>query len=204
MLSSQPPYHEKTLLQQIAAGEEKAFKTLFERTYPAVYRAALLVTASPYFAEEVVQDVFLMLWVKRRDLPGIADFRSYVFIVARNQAYKTLKKQLRWQQLQEESPQTAEEQAHLLDIEERLETAEILRVYENAVNALPPRQQQVFKLSKQQRLSREQVARHMQISPETVKKYLALAVLNIRAYCQKNAPELLQSISALLVINRMS
>ena len=55
---------------QIAKGDERAFKIVFESAHPIIYQAALLVTASPHLAEEVVQDVFLKLWIKRSDLPS--------------------------------------------------------------------------------------------------------------------------------------
>jgi RNA polymerase sigma-70 factor (ECF subfamily) len=184
---------------QISQGDEEAFKTVFESTYPTVYKAALLVTASIHLAEEVVQDVFLKLWIKRHDLPAISNFRSYLFIMARNQAYKTLKKQLRWQDIEKDTRD--EEDIHLADLEAELEAGRIMKIFEQAVDQLPAQQQTVFRLSKQQHLSREQVAHSMGLSPETVKKYLAIATLNIRAYCLKHAPDLLQGIVILSIIH---
>jgi len=191
--------NEDVLLRQIARGDERAFKIIFESSYPTVYKAALLVTASTHLAEEVVQDVFLKIWIRRLDLPAISDFRSYLFIMARNQAYKVLKKQLRWQDLQK---QTADElDMHLTDLEAEREADKITKILEQAIDQLPAQQQTAFRLSKQQHLTREQVARSMNISPETVKKYLAMAMLIIRAYCLKNAPDLLQSIVILMIIS---
>lgn len=182
-------------LLSVAQGNETAFARLFTAAYPAVYRAALLVTASPFLAEEVVQDVFLKIWVKRQDLPQVADFKAYLFIVARNQAYHTLKKQARWQQLQHQG--VSEEEFADTDLADRMDAEKLLHVYEAAVAQLPPQQQQAYRLSRQQHLRREQVAAAMQLSPETVKKYLAAARLNIRAYCLLHAPELLPGVMVL-------
>ncbi|MHA4811096.1 RNA polymerase sigma factor [Flavitalea flava] len=192
-------YYDPALLVQIANGDERAFKLVFESTYPTVYKAALLVTASTHLAEEVVQDVFIKVWIKRNDLPAISDFKSYLFIMARNQAYKALRRQLRWQDLNKKVSDDVEIQLDSLG--EGWEADNILEVYEKAVNQLPAQQQKVFRLSKQQHLTREQVALAMNISPETVKKYLAMAILNIRAYCVIHAPELLPSFLILSVIH---
>lgn len=186
---------------QIAKGDERAFKIIFESAHPIVYKAALLVTASTHLAEEVVQDVFLKLWIRRAGLTAVSNFKSYLFIMARNQAYRALKKQLRWQDLNKETANDAD--IHLMDLEEELEADKIRKIYELAVNQLPAQQQKVFRLSKQQLLTREQVAHSMNISPETVKKYLAMAMLNIRAYCLTHAPELLQSIVILSIIDSL-
>lgn len=92
----------------------------------------------------------------------------------------------------------------LLDEREtQAEKEKIWQVYGSAVEALPEQQRKVFKLSKQSRLSRNQIAEKMGLSPETVKKYLALATLNIRAYCQKNAPELLPALVILLIMQQL-
>lgn len=198
-MTNKEVYNEQKLLLQVADGDEQAFRTVFEHLYPSVYKAALLVTASRDLAEEVVQDVFLKIWLKRKELPAVSNLKGYIFIIARNQAYKAFIKQQKWHDLTRRG--LSEEDIHLLDIDEQLEKEKMLAIYEAAVNRLPDRQQQVYRLSKQQGYSREQIAMAMNISPETVKKYLALAIMSIRAYCLSHAPELLPAIFILCHIH---
>lgn len=189
--------NDKLLLEQIAAGDEVAFSSFFRREYKPVYQAALMVTASDVLAEEVVQDVFLKIWQKRKKLASVSNLRAYLFIIARNQAYRALKKQVRWQAVNANSS-PEEQQIHLFDLEEKLQAEALMKLYNDAIGQLPPQQQKVYKLSKQQNMRRQQVAAAMNLQPDTVKKYLASALLNIRAYCLANAPEMLTGILFLL------
>jgi RNA polymerase sigma-70 factor (ECF subfamily) len=57
------------------------------------------------------------------------------------------------------------------------------RILNEAVDRLPPQQKQVYILSKQEDLKRDDVAVRMNLSPDTVKAHLAQAMRTVRAYC---------------------
>lgn len=61
---------EKVLLQQIAGGDEKAFAILVEPKWNNIYSQALTYIKSTHCAQDVVQEVFLKIWQKRKDLPN--------------------------------------------------------------------------------------------------------------------------------------
>ncbi|MDE1192678.1 MAG: sigma-70 family RNA polymerase sigma factor [Arachidicoccus sp.] len=189
-------------MSRISLGDEQAFTAIFHQYYPSVYRATLFITASGYLAEETVQDVFLKLWLSKEKLTAIENFESYLFIVARNQAYKALQKKVRMEMLQNTT--NAEDSFDPMDNHDlEMQKDRIRGVYEAAVDSLPEQQKRVYQLSKQSDLSRKHIAALMQLSPESVKKYLALANLHIRAYCQKNAPELLPALVILLIMQQL-
>ncbi|OJV15024.1 MAG: RNA polymerase sigma-70 factor [Dyadobacter sp. 50-39] len=173
-------HNETELLTDIAAGSEKAFATLFHWYRDKVYSAALRLTHSGFLAEEVVQDVFLKLWVKRQTLVEIACFEDYLFIMTRNHVFSTLKRMARQQQLvddlQLELP-VAENTTY-----NRILDLEIEEIVHQAVELLPAQQKQVYLMSKEQELKREEIARTLRISSETVKTHLARALRHIRAY----------------------
>ena len=87
--------NETTLLRDVAEGDGKAFRLLFERYWRSVYGVALAFTKSPGLAEEMVQDIFLRIWLKREKLSDVEKFDDYLFIVARNHIFNKLKK--KWQ-----------------------------------------------------------------------------------------------------------
>lgn len=202
-MSIDQPYNEHELLSRIAEGDEQAFSVLFRHEYPAVYNAALLVTANASLAEEVVQDVFLKIWLKRRDLINVHHFRGYLFIIARNQAYRALKKQIRWQSIHT-NHEAGDETLHLADLKDNLLPAQIWEIFEEAVSQLPQQQQRAFRMARVKGMKRDDVAAAMNLSSESVKKYLAAASLKVRAYCQAHYPELFTEIAGLLVIMSFS
>jgi RNA polymerase sigma-70 factor (ECF subfamily) len=60
-------------------------------------------------------------------------------------------------------------------------------MFETAISRLPPRQRLVYRMSRQQGFTREQIAGRLHISPNTVKNHLQQAILFIRAYFKAGA-----------------
>ena len=64
----------------------------------------------------------------------------------------------------------------------RILDLEIAEIVHQAVELLPAQQKQVYLMSKEQELKREEIAKTLRISSETVKTHLARALRHIRAY----------------------
>jgi RNA polymerase sigma-70 factor (ECF subfamily) len=173
-------HNQTELLNQISAGSEQAFATLFHCYRDKVYAVALRLTKSTFMAEEVVQDVFLKLWVRRQALVDIAGFEDYLFIMTRNHVFSTLKKIARQQQLVDELKfklPAGEDTTY-----ERIAGQELEEILHQAVELLPAQQKQIYLMSKEQELKRDEIAKALRISSETVKTHLARALRHIRAY----------------------
>jgi len=91
------------LLRRIIAGDEEAFKLLYRRTHPAIYRYALRMSGNVALAEDVVQEVFMTLIrdAKRFD-PARGTLGGFLFGVARNHLRK------RWEQEKRSVPLPAD------------------------------------------------------------------------------------------------
>jgi RNA polymerase sigma-70 factor (ECF subfamily) len=173
--------NEKDLLQRIAAGDQAAFTALFDAYKDRIYTIALRLTDSPLIAEEIVQDVFLRIWVKRETLAAVDHFRAYLFTATRNQVFNILKRLARHHQITAEL--RTERTAETSDTDFLLLDKEYQAILREAVDQLPPQQVQVYRLMKEQGLKRDQVAEQLSISPQTVKVHLAQAMRSIRAFC---------------------
>lgn len=143
---------------------------------------------SQELAEEIVQDIFTQVWLARETLPGIRNFRSFLFILSRNYAIDAIRKlttekkhYLRYQQQLEEEADTPEGGP------DEWKTGLIDR----AVAALPPQQQKAWLLSRKEGLKYAEIAGQMQLSRETVKKYLQLANASIIDYIEQRMDLLL-------------
>jgi RNA polymerase sigma-70 factor (family 1) len=180
----QADHNQQLLLERIVNGDTIAFAALFDIYHPDIYLASLLATRSPELSEEIVQDVFLEMWMQKEKLLNIRDFRSYFFIVVRNRAYRALRKQVRMVELGEQYPEDIAGDTDQSDHEQ------LLSLVDKAIELLPPQQKQVFILSKKEGKKREEIASIMNISPETVKSYLSKAILFIRSWCAQNQRKL--------------
>lgn len=174
-------YNEQELIQLITRNDEIAFAHLFDHYRNKIYTVALKLTHSTTVAEEIVEDVFLKIWLKRTALNEIENFSAYIYTITRNETYKILKQIAK----NYKTILLAENDPYLVDnhTEEYLIGREFTSLLQKAINRLPNQQKQVYQLMKEEDLKRGEVAEILQIKPETVKFHLARAMKNIRTYC---------------------
>lgn len=173
-------YPEKDLLQQIANGDEIAFRKLFNEHWQNVYGVAYMLTKSAPLAEDMVQEIFLKVWMKREQLPQVANFRNFLFIVARNHVFTELRKKSKELPFTEQLVDYFTESRK--DPEWQLVHKQATELMQQAIGKLPHLQKQVYELSRNQGLTREQIAAQLGISPNTVRNHMARALELIRQY----------------------
>jgi len=176
----------KALLLQVGKGNQAAFKAVFDFYKERFYSACFKMTKSGDVAEEIVQEVFISLWVKRHQVAAAANPEAYLLTILHNSIYahfrklaleKTLKKKI----LQRSSP------IEISPVEDMLLAKENYQMLEAVISQLPPQQRIVYKLCRQQGLTREQIATQLHISPHTVKNHLQEAIKFIRSYYKLDA-----------------
>lgn len=178
-MSDHQPYEEKELLVRIADGDEEAFTLVYNRYKDAIYYTAQKMTSSTVLAEEVIQDVFLKFWIRREKAPGIENIKAYLHTMAENLIFDAVRKQ----QKEQHFKTTQNEEAFSATPAILLEQKDYALILQNAVNRLPPKQRETYRLIKEQGLKRDQVAGLLKVSPETVKWNLDQAMRSIRAHC---------------------
>ncbi|HEY4151284.1 MAG TPA: RNA polymerase sigma-70 factor [Chitinophagaceae bacterium] len=174
-------HNEKELLHAVAQGDEAAFTAVFDAYKDKIYTIALRLTGNTSIAEEIVQDVFLKIWLKRDTLTSVDHFRAYLFTTTRHHVFNALKRLFRRRQFAGELARDWSEETN--DTDSLLLDKEYQAILQEAIGQLPPQQRQVYQMMKEQGLKREQVAELLHISPETVKQHLAQAMRTIRAFC---------------------
>ena len=177
----QPSYNENDLLSLVAQGDKTAFAHLFNNYRNKIYSIAFELTESTGVAEEIVQDVFLKIWLKRDFLKEVTHFQAYLFTITRNYVFTALKRIARKETIELNAMQGAP--LFYYDTENQVLHKEYTRILQMAIDRLPLQQKQVYNLIKNEGYKREEAAAALQLSPETVKTHLAQAMRTIRAYC---------------------
>ncbi len=129
---------DEELLGRAASGDESSFTRLYRRRQGAIYRFVLQLTGSRVLAEEVTQEVFLILIQKVSDFDASRGaLKSYLYGVARNLVLRHLREERQWDDIdwQEQSPSSALQMRP--DPLAVLEGSEIVRTVRRAVLALP-------------------------------------------------------------------
>lgn len=170
-------------MQRIAQGDEAAFRIIFDYYKGRFYAAAIKMTRSADMAEEIVQEVFVTLWLRRSVLASVETPASYLFTIVYNNIYAHFKKLA----LEKRMKQGVSERINESECptEDRLIDKENQQLLQSLIQQLPPQQQSVYKLSKLEGLSRNEIAERLHISPNTVKNHLQEAVKFIRIHFNK-------------------
>lgn len=180
-----PLYNIKELFNNLANGNEGAFATIFELYKKKVFSVALKMLKSETEAEEIVQDVFLSIWMAKARLDAINDPEAYLFTITYNTIYTHLKKASRNRDLLK---MIIHRLAQIQNTTEDTVIAnETGKQINKAIQQLSPQQQTVYQLSKQEGLSYEEIAERMNISRNTVRNHLAEAMKTIRGFLKKTA-----------------
>lgn len=173
------PYNESNLLSRIAEGDQQAFSLLFMRHRGKIYSTTFKLTNSHQLAEEILQDVFLKIWLKRSELLAVVNFEAYLHTIARRAAYRGIKLLARQKEF---LVPDADEPAFHFTGEQILELKQYNDVLRQAIDRLPPKQKETHLLIKEFGLTRDEVAVRLGVSAETVKYNMSEATKKIRAY----------------------
>jgi RNA polymerase sigma-70 factor (ECF subfamily) len=178
------------LLRLILAGDEQGFTALYRRHQGCVYRFALLMSGSAALAEEVTQEVFLVLIREaRRFDPERGPLIAYLYGVARIQVLRFLERERPYVSLQEESETADVALLGQLTAQDDpfgdCTRNELIQLVRRAVLALPPRYREVVVLCDFQEMSYAEAAVALDCAVGTVNSRLhrghALLLKKLRA-----------------------
>jgi len=172
--------NERDLLTATAAGDQSAFCKLYEYYYPLLATHIHRITRSHETTEEILQDIFLKIWLNRSELDNIVHFKSYLGAMSRNAAINALRNLHRrearhrvWESQQTVAADTASD----IETHERQH-----RSLEEAIERLPPQQRNVYLMASRRELKYAEIADEMNLTRNTVKRYLQLARMAIAKY----------------------
>ena len=167
------------LFEKIKNDDRKALERLFQRYYQRLCRLAYFLLGDQLLSEEVVADVFVNLWEKRKQLHISTNLGGYLYIATKNMARAQLRKK---QVYYDELTVLDNDVNHALvdDPESQMIHKELQAQYQKACEALPPKCRMIFEMSRVDGLTCRQISEALDLSLKTVENHILNALSQIR------------------------
>jgi RNA polymerase sigma-70 factor (ECF subfamily) len=169
------------LFQLISEGDEMAFRQLFHIYAPRFRAMALRITHTVSVTEDIVQEVFLRLWISRDKLKEIEHPRSWLLRIVLYQCFTYLRKQA----MHNRAMAALEPVETVFSPEDDLTYAFMKEQVGIAVQQLPPQAKRIYLLSREQGLKIPEIAERLSLSPNTVKNSLVRSLHSIRKHLEQ-------------------
>jgi len=168
---------DEDLLHLLRQGDRDAFNTIYERYWQTMYQSASRMLNLPEQAEDLVQDLFINLWVKRADY-DIENLPAYLRKAVKSRVLNYIVRDQGKGSFFEpfESILGASFQA-----EELIREKELLELVAAYIRSLPAKRRAIFLLHYNQQLNTAEIARALGISQKTVQNQLNTAIQGLRS-----------------------
>lgn len=167
------------LIKRTRASDQEAFRLLFEKYQPVLFRQILFMTGEEDSAHDIVQETFVRIWTNRARLqPGLS-LLAYAVRIGGNLARDLARQRRRHERLKDQVPSPARVDDH--DPEEALHRSALAERLTAVVNdQLPERCRTVFLLNRFENLTNQEIAELLGISVRTVEHQLNKALRIVR------------------------
>jgi RNA polymerase sigma-70 factor (ECF subfamily) len=165
------------LWDSVRKDDKLAFNILFDRYWISLYKTAHYYLEDQEACAEAVNDVFVSIWNRRKELE-IISFFNFMQTSVRFQIYKR-RKAVKLEIVFKDNL-TTDNFSHTNDGEMRIRQKEIDNELSLYLDKLPKRCQEIFELSRFEHLSNQEIAGRLNISKRSVENQLALALKHLR------------------------
>jgi RNA polymerase sigma-70 factor (family 1) len=180
-VSYQAIENEQQLVKSLSKGNLLAFNTLYKEYSNRLYRFALGYLKSEAEAEELVQEVFTIIWDKRTDLKEELSFKSFLFTIA----FNIIRKHFRTKSYLSEYFKTGTGDDLDNQTSQKVTYDSLYQYINELVNQLPERRKKIFIKSRFEGLSIKEISEELKISHKTVENQLTDALKFLRTNLNK-------------------
>jgi RNA polymerase sigma-70 factor (ECF subfamily) len=168
------------LLEQVKDSDMEAFRRLFERYQPVLFRHMLYQTRETDLAHDIVQQTFISVWEHRSSLQPHLSFLAYILRISRNLIRDAVKHRNIRDRIDAALPPPA--RSELDDPAEALHLVMLQEKITAIVNDLPQKCREIFLLSRFEGKTNQEIAGSLQLSVRTVEHQISKALKVLRKH----------------------
>ena len=165
-------------LLRMADGDMAAYRFLFYQHFSDLCNFLMIYLHSKELAEEIALEIFTYIWEKRETLQIKATFKSFLFASAKNKAISLYRKEqkMMFTTIDHGQPAFPEDTSS----QQLMENDELREIINTAIDKLPEKSRQIYRLAWEENLSHKEIAEQLGITPKTVENHVGIALRKLR------------------------
>lgn len=171
-------YHDTQLLSLIKTGDAEAFKEIYERYWDRMAQYVIKVIKDSPETQDIIQEIFISIWRRRATIEIKGELLAYLLKSARNLSLRYIEKNLNKQDFYQSF--NAGLSNTTVNGLTSIEVKELETEINKAIQSLPVKMQEIFRLSRFENLSYKEIAERLNIADTTVKKQISNALKIVR------------------------
>lgn len=167
------------LIHGIKNSKIPAFEHMFLKYYSRFYQFAFGMVKDEWIAEDIIQNVFMKVWLRRQTLKEDESLYVYLYLLTKYEIldhfrskHTKLIERLHEHHSFDETIQSTEDNIYRNELEEALHAA---------IEDMPKKRREIFKMSRYEYMSSKEIAQRTGLSVRTVEKHIELALRDLRS-----------------------
>ncbi len=177
---------ELNLFKKVQKGDVKSLEVLFDRYYNVLCNFAYLFLKNEECAKEIVSELFINIWQKRREIIIRESLKSYLYKSVKNAVISKKRKEKKTERLMEDSDLNNPE---FITPETLLLRKELEEKVNQLFSDLPLKSGLVFRMKRIDGLRYKEISKILNISEKTVENHMGNAIKKIKVILHEH-PEL--------------
>ncbi len=166
------------MIARIAEGDERAFEQFYNILKPKMIGYVIKLMKSEVATMEIIQESMIRFWMNRDKLPEVQYPVSWLFKIIGNECFRHFRRNGMQQHAVDELRKIISDVTQNTQLE--LSYRETQQLIQKAVLSLPDRHRQIFRLSREEGLTMQEISAKTGLSFRYVKKVLMMALKIIR------------------------
>lgn len=169
------------LVKLLREGDMVAFDAIYYKYCKKLHVFVLKYLKRNEDAEGIVQEVFIKIWESRGKIDIYASFESFLFTIAYNATMSLLRKRMSETKSREylKSLQQVSSDEQIID---EIQYRELQQRVESLLKQLTPRQEEIYRLSREEGLTHEEIAQKLNISESTVNNHMVKTIKFLKSH----------------------
>jgi len=167
------------IIRRLKNEDKLAVDELFSHYYARLYHFSKSILKVETGIDDILQDVFVKIWLNRQKIGNAETFNAYVFTITKNEVLNLIRSNLRDNTFRDELFMQAVAQEY--QTQNPLEFDEIKTAIDKIVASLPEKRQQVFILSRTDGLSNKEIAQKLNIAEKTVEDHITHSIRHLKS-----------------------